>query len=496
MITTNSILVAAPLALSRQEQESSLLGSTADFIQSLVSLSTGINPLTPDNLVKEVPAGTDIASDHTAMQHHTVDMIAEGVNRAFTQIRTYLRPLDSDIRNSVSSIYTPTSALTEIHNSLWINYIELDHPFFESPLFPNKDVDPIFDYNEFELKNLTEWAGCFPPLDEAGISKLLATSSEEMHELIDLETAEEVYNNYFVNGRWNGCFEENKGILVLDRPGLNIKNLMHVYIIASRLKVEDDVLEGVNRMTLDQYRGYIHQIESISAFCLQRARTANQLLAQQKLPIIKLDIDDGVEMYGTISGNLKVGLTDAAINELEASNTTISEILVGYAKTYHQNKNTSIPNPMDNIEGYALAYKEYVRSVKDRIVSQSQVRVQREVEKAIVEFQKKHIELHEKIDAMNDSIPYLRLYDAVKDAAMTWQAQYQQNVVNGNMNVEEFLARPQIAIIVARKLGMTLAADILSRSVVTSDMSLEQKRNKLAEAVAECIVRLCLGKYL
>lgn len=497
MISTNSVLVAAPIALARQEKGQSLLENTADFIHALVEVSTGGTPLTPDNLAKEVPAGTGATSDHTPLQNQSVDMIAEGVNRAFTQIRTYLRPMDAEIREGVHRIYTPTSAITAVHDNLYIRYVELDHPFFDSNFFPTKTPDPVFDYENFEAKTLNQWADRFPELNEEGVAKLLQTASEDLHAQVDLERATEIYNECFVRGNWGLLFDVNEGVFGLGSVRKNASNLTQAYIIASRLNVEENVLEGVNRMTLDQYRGYIHQILSVTTYALQRLRDNNRELAKLKLPVLKVDMGDRPYEYGTISGDLTVGLTDAAIAELESTDTTLSEVLVGYAKAcYDKGGAGSLALPLADVQGYVTIYREYIAMVKSKIISESEARVKQVVENAVVNFQKKHSELSERLEGAEGDLPYRRLYDSVKDVADTWVAQYKERVVNQNVPVDEFLARPQLAIAVARKLGMALAADILERSVVSTDMSLEQQRTKLAEAVTECIVRLCLGRYL
>ncbi|QCW23144.1 virion structural protein [Vibrio phage USC-1] len=496
MISTNSIMVASPIALARQEKETPLVNRTADFIQTLVAMSTGSTPLTPENLVKEVPAGVTADSEHNLVQDQAITMIADGVNNAFTQIRQYLRPLDSKIRTNMDGIYTPTSAITAVHNNLYVRYIELDHMFFDSVMFPTKTPDPVFNYQGFTTSELAKHAGCFPVLDETGISKLLETNSDEMHDLLDIGLAMDIYNSLFVHGHWDHWFEVKEGTLNLTPKYMDVSRLMHLYVIASRLFVEDDVLPGVERMTLPEYRTYINKILNIATYTLQHIRNHYRTLAGLKLPILKVNMADRAYEFNTVSGDITVGLTDTAIAELEASNVSLSEALIGYAKTCFDRKDKNIPSLMGNLKEYIEVYRAYVQSVQNAIVQESESRVKHIVEEAVNEFQKTHTEFSDKIENMGTDLAYRRLYSAIETSANQWYASYRQRVIQANVPLEEFLSTPFIAIAVARTLGLELAADVLEKSVVTSDMTLEQQRGKLAEAVTGCITQLCFGKYL
>lgn len=495
MIQKNSILVASPIALAMQAREESIYNKSADFVQALVNISTGSVPLTPDNLVTEIPAATAAGSDHGLMQQQAIEHITNGVRNAFQQIRQYIRPLDAAISEGVQDFYSPTSAITAVHNNFYITYVELENPFFQSPLFPETAPSKVWDYQNFEERHLTEHANKFPRMELNQIEDLLRTTSEELSHFLDEEVACSAYNAYVACGEWAGLFVKREGCLVLDKD-VSLPELIQLYIVLSRLDVEDNVLEGVQDMTLDAYRAYIKTALNVVIYALQRNRQYCQNLATQILPIIKEDISEHRGEFGTVSGGIRVGLTDRAIQLVEEKNTSLSEVLTGYAVARAANPTANHVAPLDSIEGYLEKYQENLNSVKSEIISKCVKHVTRVAETQINEFQKKHAELGDIIAKFNDDLPYRRLSTAVAKDISAWAHRYRDQVVNGNVSDRVFLSHPTIAVAVAKQLGMTFAAEILSRSVVTSDMTLEQRRDKLAEAVGECVAGLCLGKNL
>ncbi|AGB07134.1 hypothetical protein [Vibrio phage VP4B] len=478
-----------------QHRDASVYERTPDFIQALVNVSTGTAPLTPDNLVSEVPAATEAGSDHGLMQQQAIEHIANGVRNAFQQIRQYIRPLDSAITEGVQDFYSPTSAITAVHNNFYISYVELENPFFVSPLFPETVPSKVWDYQNFEVRHLTEHANKFPRMELNQIEDLLHTTSEELSHFLDVEVAQSAYNYYVAAGEWAGLFPAKEKHLVLDRDA-DLPTLIQLYIVLSRLDVEETVLEGVQDMTLDAYRAYIKTALNVVIYALQRNRQYCGDLAKQILPIIKEEIGATRAEYGTVSGSIRVGLTERAIELVEENNTSLSEVLIGYAVARASNKDANHVPPLDAIPEYLEKYNEYLNGVKAEIISKAVKHVTRVAETKINEFQKQHEELGDIIAKFNDDLPYRRLSTAVANEISTWAHRYRDQVINGDKEDKVFLSHPTIAIAVAKKLGMTFAAEILSRSVVTSDMTLEQRRDKLAEAVGECVAGLCLGKNL
>ncbi|UVD32197.1 hypothetical protein [Vibrio phage phiKT1028] len=495
MITLNSILVASPIALALQHRDNPLSEKTADFVQALNRVSTGATPLSPDNLSVEVPAGTVAGSDHSALQQEIVAHIETGVRNSFKQIRQYLRPLDLEIREALSSIYTPTSALTCIHNNFYIRYVELNHPFFDSPLFPTATPSTVWDYQQFESRYLTEYGSKFPEMDMSKIEALLNSTSEELASMIDYDVAARVYNEYFARGNWSGLFITEGNRFVLDRD-VDLASLIQLYIIASRLDVEETVLEGVEGLTLDQYRSYIKTVLNVTIYSLQRTRNRMAGLAQQNMPVMKENIGKHRAEYGSITGDMTIGMTDRAIELIEAQDTSITEVLMGYVAARAEKPDANHVAPLDAIPEYLEKYQTYVNHVQSEILKQSVSAVRRIVETKVNDFQKQHEEFHGVIEKFNEDLPYRRLLKSIEDTVDKWVHQYRDRVINGEMDVEVFLSTPVISIAVAKQLGMTFSAEVLTRSVVTSDMSLEQQRAKLAEAVTECVVGLCLGKNL
>lgn len=495
MITQNSVLVAAPMALRLQDREHSVMSYSADFIKALGQISTGAVPLTPENLAIELPKGTDATSDHSQMQALVIDRISDGVNNMFTQIRQYLRPLDAAIRDAVNNIYTPTSAVTAIHDGLYIRYRELELPFFESPLFPMKTPISAFDYENFPVKELTDWSGRFPVMTKEQMDKFMENSSDEMSNLIDWDYVYDVYNSYIVHGNWTSLFGTKGNMLELSNLNTNTTELTQLYFVASRLNAEDGVLDGVTNMTLADYRAYISKILNICIYALQRIRQAYATLAKQTLPIINTKLRDHGD-YGVVCGSITVGLTDEAIAKAEAGGYSLSEILTGYVYACDKAPSAARAVPLDDIEGYGALYKEYVSNVQAKLVASAETRLTKLIEAEVNKFQKQHTEFAEYIGKLNDALPYRKLFAAIEPEITQYVNRYRRDVIQGNQDTRDFLATPFTAILVARKLGMTFAASVLERSVVTNDMTLEQQRIKLAEAVAESVAELCLGKHL
>ncbi|BAW98398.1 phage protein [Vibrio phage pTD1] len=495
MIRQHSILVASPIALAIQHRENSVYDKASDFIQSLVDVSTGLVPLTPDNLATEVPAATELGSEHALKQQQAIEMITTGVQNAFKQIRQYLRPLDAAITEGVRDLYSPTSAITCVHNNFYISYTELDHPFFTSHLFPEGEPSKVWDYSNFQARELTEYANCLPALEYNQMEDLLKTTSDELNHHLDIERTQTLYNAYVARGEWSGLFIAEGDRLVLDR-NQTPQDLIQLYIVLSRLNVEETPLEGVQNMTLEMYRSYINTALNVVIYGLQRTRRYYQDLAKQVLPVMKVQIDERRSEFGTVSGQLRVGLTDRAIEVIEENNTSLSEVLLGYAVALANNPAANHVPPLDAIPGYLEKYQVYLNSVKAEIVSACIKNVSRVVETCLNDFQKQHAELGAICEKFNDDLPYRRLTTAMNEVTSKWVHRHRDLVVNGNMDSDVFLSTPTIAIEVGKRLGMTFAAEILTRSVVTSNMSLEERRDKLAEAVGECVTSLCLGNHL
>lgn len=495
MISLNSILVAQPIALSLQESEANIFDRSSDFVKSLCELSTGVESLTPENLATTIPQATDATSDHSIMQAQAIEKIAEGVNNSFLQIRQYLRPLDVAIREAISDYYAPDSGIEAIHNAFYVTYVELEHPFYTSSLFPTATPSPSIDYNNYSLDMLSRYANKFPSLNVEKMGDLLSSTSDEFMAMFEMEEMTRDYNNFISGGYWTELFPVVNGKLKFDSPVMDVKCLVNLHILASRLNVSEDVIEGVTGMSLEDYRIFVHQLLNITIYALQRIRNTHQTLAQTDLPILKLEVGE-YDKNGTFSGYMKVGLTDKAINAFDSSDISLSEALIGYTKAKKDANGTTLPPLMDDLKTYADVYRAYVKDVSLRLAEGAESRVRRIVEEKVNEFQKTHSELQTNFESMNDDLPYRRLCTAISEDINRFMGGYLNNCIRGNMSTYEYLAKPAIAIAVAKKLGMTFSAHILENSIVTSDMTLEQQRAKLAEATAEAIAALCLGKHL
>lgn len=498
MIKQSTILIAQPIAEKLIAEKKSLAKRAGGLIESLNSESWGPFPYLPEQAAVQIPEGTKANADHGWLLSEQSNGLSDAVNRCFSQITTYLKPFAKSLTNRIyEATDFDSDGVRVIYDSVNIQYSKLDDAFLNSILCPNELPTQAIDYSSIPLSGLK-----LP-------GELQGTTKEKWDEYLALKSGDYdyVFKEYspwrffleFIQGNeWSDVFKTTSNTVDITSAGSggsNLSALITGYFIFSRLKADDQPLEGLTGVDLATYRQYINRVHSYLTAGLVFAKRYYESLAPQGITIISSSLKKtkggwlpNVEL---VTGNINIGITKAGLDKFSAKypDYAISEIIIGKAYgTVFQDG--AVGNLVNDAEKFNTLFQTYKSEIINAVGLHLKNILFGVVNSELNKFQAANPSVVEKLPVKNGALPYQILSSSLEEEVQAFCVDYVVSVERRKIPADRFILGSALITEFAYKLGMNLAGDILRFSTlkVVGEFSEVRKRELLTEAVVKALV--------
>lgn len=250
--------ITAGRLLSRARIESgsnSILDSLEETVYSAV-------PYTND-FESEVMAHTcEVDSLHSQVVSETTDQLAEKIRKSMGFIKDHAIPFTKKVIEKVENRFKIDDIFaTTVKGTNGLNLNCVDHPFLNSPLYPQRQKNTSVDFGVFNAEGLRnfnvegvdeEHLGSLSKVNHPDLETFWLNEPEQVKELIN-----EVFNiNTYLD---MGIAKSISGEVHIDFKvikNFDLNRLFRMYLLLSKLRASDDVY-GISGVTLDEYRNTV-----------------------------------------------------------------------------------------------------------------------------------------------------------------------------------------------------------------------------------------------
>lgn len=494
MISKNTVFAMTPIALALNEKQINLEDKVHDFLIGLSTQSTGGVVLTDGNVADELPKATVVGSDHHFLQDKAAELLADGVKRAFLQIRQFIKPFDESLKSAIYENYVE-DPIYKLHSKYRIYFYDIWSPFFDSPMFPESQPNQIFDYTDFPIDKLKEVKNKFPSFGEEEFKeKIQSKLKGDILDFIDADVLYDVYRNQIVSCYWDNLFTTK--VADVRNATKSFDTWIALYALVGRLIADEDPLEGVVGLTLDQYNQFLHAVHDLCIAALQQLRRAGDVIRPSKIHVtvdIRKERDSLVVSESALG--CSAGITEEGVAFADSKDGTLSEAIIGYLISWEKvGGNKALTSVVDGWEEYVEIYRSALKDMEQEQAALGTTKIRSVVIDKVNEFQKTHPEFRTFILGLNDDIEYRRLSTAMEGPINAYTHEILEKVYRSGDDLEAFLSRGTLSVKLCRFLKMDLAADILEGAVSSSALPVEERRKILGVAVAKALVKGCFVK--
>lgn len=509
MIRESSIGLAELIAVAKPNFK------PTEIIEGLNGVSIGLEQYT-DNFRKEITqvTGSD-ETEHSAIIDAGSTRLAEIIRGAMENISAYGKPLAVAIGKDAEVCYSE-AMLRDIANANFKHqFIWLDDPFFDSPIYPTEVKDKSFTYTNVGLDVLSRLQFDYPENSKvvdfvnSNHSDVVEVMRERdysqgtaAHCLTDLEALE-----YMFVKSANGNFDFSR------IKHLDSEKVLKMYIILTKMYSSDDPCPWLKAGTLGDYREFVVTLWNALTCYLINLKVIVQNYRNNGLTVVdngpvRLIDGKGEEQSGVrfLEADTMVFYTDKVMDEILAKGCSLSEVMLGY---YWERLTGDRKNPGDIVANpghFQAKAKEYYNYVNEKLSAHAEVRFIRGAVKTILTFIMSNENVSSRLNEIRkDSSDLLGTW--VRET-FTQELERCFRTLNGSGYdfggvVEEGDSGPSIADIIMssrivplflRELNCTMAADLLEDTFITqaSEDNIADQRERLTVSVVNLIVDKCL----
>jgi hypothetical protein len=351
----------------------------SQLIQGLNDESYGAVPYT-DNFREEIPQQTTEGAYHSETMELTSDRLAEIIRGAMYNVRDYGVPLAKKIAEGTSMLYSPDRLQQVANEQFLVEFVNVEDPFFDSPLYPKEIRDKSLSYTGISLdmvKNLKfDWA------TDDQVRTFIASNHPDLLAIVDnneesLNFAAQTIGNL---DELREVFENNDGVFNFTKvKSTRINLLLKMYILLTKMYATDDPAPWLKGGDLSTYRSFVNLMwNGLTAYLLQLRNvvgTYKQLqlvVTQDKAVGLQ---DHAYESYKGVrfmGGKVRAYYTNAMMAKITAAGVGFQEMILGY---FYGNMTGSKVSMQQIIENPALGCeqaKNYYFMINDQLTKQAQ----------------------------------------------------------------------------------------------------------------------------
>lgn len=353
------------------------------ILAGLVGESYGAIPYTASGFREEIVATTTDSHGYNETKSLVSDRLAEIIRTAMYNVRDYGVPLAKAIVEDSRIIYDPEQLREVATNGLSLTYVNLNDPFFDSPLFPTELRDKVLSYENIELTVLDRLQFSWP---EAEIVREFVNSGHQ-DVLGILENKEDLPLNEiaFMLGKLvelKSIFTQQNGSFNFTQvKTIRISMLLKMYILLVKMYGSEQPAPWLTGGSLEDYRNYVNlMLNGLTAYLINLKHVVNVYKARELVMVPESTVrlsDHPTQSYRGplyIQGAVRVFYSDSALEKAEKAGVGLTEVITGY---YWKNLlggsvTLSINEALANAGETAGYYKQYLNDVHAKLTHQGQ----------------------------------------------------------------------------------------------------------------------------
>lgn len=473
------------------------LKQPTDLLQGLVNVSLSTISYT-DNYKEEVEEATQ-ENDHTLILSELSTRLAEIFRQSLNEIKAYGIPFAKRVATSIfDEIYVDT-----VPSNLYIHYIDVSNPFFDSPIYPSKVKDESMTWTNIDLSVINQ------------LEFNTEVSGNEISQFVNSKHPDVVkLLKAVVSGQAIGYFFTKTGIEDLFRGSINninfgkvnnqitpVETILSLYTVVTKMFVSEDPAPWLVKGSLQDYRAFVNLLYNGMTKQLINLRQYCKAQAARKLVVVPIS-EPSLLGDGSFGGEIVVFHTREVLNDAIRNSVNLREAISGgvVARLKGEAEGAGcVPNDLlNNLYTYVRKYNNYKENFTRVRLEKAKQNALPLVVNSIVRFVTERPALNKTLSDKANAVGVLlntfvvsnlntelntvlyKTLPLVKDGSDNYEAALEV-ILQSNL-VENFM----------RLLGNTLAADIIKQTTVTVEEDhLVDQRERLTVAVVNTLVGLC-----
>lgn len=334
MIRKESIALAENIAVAIHGEA---LVPSSDILMGLNDVSYGAITYSA-NWREELIEVTTNLSPHTAVVEAGATRFAEIIRGGFDMVKTYGVPLASAIADGVSILYTPNQLADMSNGQLKIRFANIDHPFFNSSIYPTEVKNKALGFDSIGLDVLKSLEFKYP--DSAELKEYLATSHPEVLEIINSKetSLESAFYSLHSTDELDRMFLKHGDAYNFTRvKSIDIDLLLAMYIVISKMYSADKPCPWLEKGSLQEYREWVEIMWNGLTTYLIALRNTMTTYRARKLVVVdnkSPELVDYVpnERLGVsvkvVSGDVTAYFTNDVVREAETNGVALADVVL------------------------------------------------------------------------------------------------------------------------------------------------------------------------
>lgn len=470
-----------------------------------------------DQFRAEIPAVTGGNTAHSPMLDATSDQLAKVIRGGFDMIKSYGVPFAQALAAEIDLLYTQDRLQQLAFSGLSYNFINVDDPFFDSAVYPDKVISTAFDFSSISLDALSRLE--FGYVSEDELRAYVNTNHPDVLEVLqstdwDLSNAGNAIGSIHDLQDMFVC--KGKVFDFTQIKNLQINRLLKMYVILTKMYTDKSTpVTWLTKGTLGDYREYIDVLwNGLTRYLIGLKQIVttfrNRVVSIGQVQPVILGAHANTDYEGAkfLNGNVQIYYTDKALATLEAGNVSFNEWLVAVQYSRLVSPDNAL-EPVAALGDPASIKKwatDYYRSIDSALSSKAKVLFVKAAAGRAIKFLLETPLLRERVRELcpQNVMPetwfaakigdeYERAYHNVSKALVT-ERETSGNELDGDGNntvVLDALLSSTIVPVFLRAINCNLAADIVEATYVSveGNDSVADKRQRLHVSLIQLIVK-------
>lgn len=473
-----------------------------------------------DQFRTEVPAVTGNTTAHSPILDATSDELAKVIRGGFDMIKTYGVPFAQALASEINLLYTQDRLQNLAFSGLTYNFINVDDPFFDSAVYPEKVTSTAFDFSSISLDVLGRLE--FSYIGEDELRAYVNTNHPDVLEVMqstdwDLSNAGNAIGSIHDLQEMFVC--KGKVFDFTQIKNLQINRLLKMYVILTKMYTDkSSPVTWLSKGTLTDYREYIDVLwNGLTRYLIGLKQIVttfrNRVVSIGQVQPVQLGAHANTDYEGAkfLTGNVQIYYTDKALATLEAGNISFNEWLVAVQYSRLSGTGGGL-EPVAALNDPAAVKKwasDYYRSIDTALSTKAKALFVRAAAGRAVKFLLETPLLSQRVRELcpQGTMPenwfagkigdeYERAYYNVSKAlAADREASGNELDGNGDTVVLDALLSSTIVPVFLRAINCNLAADIVEATYVSveGNDSVADKRQRLHVSLIQLIVKHSIG---
>lgn len=505
MIRSSSIALAEAIAVAVNTDN---VIEVKPLIAGLNSESHGSAMYQDDFRSEIVKVTTDITA-HGPLLELASEKLAESLRNGLDMITQYGVPFAKAIANEVSMLYTKTRLQQIVFGQLEYDFVNVDDPFFDSPVFPTEVKNSSLGYTGVSLAALRRLEFNYPSDDD-----ILAYINSEHPDIVAIVSDTE----YELGAAASLVFDEHSlgqnfvsRDLVFDFTkikSMEINRLLKMYVIVSKMYASEEPVSWLVKGSLADYREYVNLLwNGLTRYLIGLKEIAlaykSRVVAMTELRPVTVGLHPNADFDTArfLQGSVRIFYTNQALDTVEKAGISFSEWLIACLWSRFNKNDIAIVDLLSNADAVNKWADEYYRSVNDALAGKARSAFIKQAAAAGTRFMHSAPLLRGRIDELRDQNQMVdtwftnSLINEYEKAYYQVSARLGENTSDlasesdGNPTLDALLSGSLVPAFL-RAIKCDTAAAIIEHTYVTGEVkeTPERQRERLHEALIKIII--------